>query len=212
MVDSQVMAFTVVAAVLTVSPGADTMLVVRNVLRGGRRDGIVTTFGICSGLFVHATLSALGVSMLLTHSATAFYLVKIAGACYLVWLGVQSLSSAVRGSEHPGTPADHATPGGITRRRCFLEGFLTNVLNPKVAVFYLALLPQFIGSTDPVFAKSLLLAAIHYVEGILWLVALSVLLDRARRFILKSVVRRWLDGICGAVLVALGARLALERQ
>jgi RhtB (resistance to homoserine/threonine) family protein len=212
MIDSQVVAFTVVAAALTVSPGADTLLVVRNVLRGGRRDGIVTTFGICSGLFVHATLSAVGVSMLLMHSATAFYLVKIAGAGYLAWLGLQSLANAVRGSLHPGASDGHATPGPVARRRCFLEGFLTNLLNPKVAVFYLALLPQFIGPTDPVFAKSLLLAAIHYAEGIVWLVGLSILLDRTRRFILKSVVRRWLDGICGAVLIGLGARLALERQ
>jgi RhtB (resistance to homoserine/threonine) family protein len=210
MVDSQVMAFTVVAALLTISPGADTMLVVRNVLRGGRRDGIVTTFGICSGLFVHATLSAVGVSVLLMHSATAFHLVKIAGACYLVWLGLQSLTSAVRGPQ-PG-PRGGATRTAGLWSQCFMEGFLTNVLNPKVAVFYLALLPQFIGPTDPVFTKSLLLAAIHYVQGIVWLVGLSVLLDRARRFILKPVVRRWLDGLCGMVLVGLGLRLAVERE
>src|SRR5881409_3401370 len=101
MLDSQVLAFTVVAALLTLSPGADTMLVVRNVLRGGRRDGVVTTFGICSGLFVHATLSAFGASILLMHSATAFHLVKLAGAGYLVWLGLYSLRSAVR------TPQGH---------------------------------------------------------------------------------------------------------
>jgi threonine/homoserine/homoserine lactone efflux protein len=97
MIDSQIVAFTCIAAVLTLTPGADTMLVVRNVLRGGRHHGMVTTCGICAGLFVHATLSALGVSVILMHSATAFHLVKGAGACYLVWLGVQSLRSAVRG-------------------------------------------------------------------------------------------------------------------
>jgi RhtB (resistance to homoserine/threonine) family protein len=210
MFDSQVMAFTLVAAILTVSPGADTMLVVRNVLRGGRRDGVMTTFGICSGLFVHATLSALGVSVLLMHSATAFQVVKVAGACYLVWLGLHSVVSAVRGPGHPGHPDLRTQP--IAPRRSFLEGFLTNLLNPKVAVFYLALLPQFIGPKDPVFAKSLLLAGIHYVEGIVWLVALSVLLDRARHVILRPAVRRWLDGLCGAVLVGLGVRLALERR
>ena len=100
MVDSQVVTFTCVAAVLTLTPGADTMLVVRNVLRGGRHDGMVTTCGICVGLFVHATLSALGVSVILMHSATAFHLVKGAGACYLVWLGVQSLWSAGCGVDH----------------------------------------------------------------------------------------------------------------
>jgi RhtB (resistance to homoserine/threonine) family protein len=212
MADSQVLAFTLAAAVLTMAPGADTMLVVRNVLRGGRRDGMVTTFGICAGLFVHATLSALGVSLLLLHSATAFHLIKLAGACYLVWLGLQSLRSAVRRPPGDGGLEAMVSPRRRAPRQCFLEGWLSNVLNPKTAVFYLAFLPQFIGPTEPVLAKSLLLASIHYVEGIVWLVALSILLDHTRRFILKSVVRRWLDGLCGVVLVGFGARLALERQ
>src|SRR5258706_3767928 len=92
---SQAIAFTVAAAALTIAPGPDTMLVIRNVLRGGRRDGVVTTFGICTGLFVHATLSALGVSMVLMRSATVFHLVKLAGAGYLMGLGLQSLRRAV---------------------------------------------------------------------------------------------------------------------
>ena len=100
MVDSQVIAFTLAAASLTLVPGANDMLVMRNVLRGGRRDGLLTACGICAGLFVHATLSACGVSMLLMHSATAFQLIKFAGAGYLVWLGVQSLRRAVRTPPH----------------------------------------------------------------------------------------------------------------
>jgi RhtB (resistance to homoserine/threonine) family protein len=210
--DSQVIAFTLAAAALTIAPGADTMLVIRNVLWGGRRDGVITTFGICSGLFVHATLSAFGVSMLLMHSATAFHLVKLAGAGYLVWLGLQSLRRAVR----PPPPADRlgavVPPHRSAPQQCFREGFLSNVLNPKTAVFYLAFLPQFIGPTEPVLIKSLLLAGIHYVEAILWLVALSIMLDHTRRFLLKSAVRRWLEGLCGAVLVGFGARLALEHR
>jgi RhtB (resistance to homoserine/threonine) family protein len=212
MVDSQVIAFTLVAAALTIVPGADTMLVVRNVLRGGRRDGVVTTFGICSGLFVHATLSALGVSMVLMYSATAFHVIKLAGACYLAWLGLQSLRNAVRAPHPQGNLEDFKPARPIRPRQCFLEGFLCNVLNPKVAVFYLAFLPQFIGPKDPVLVKSLLLAGIHYAEGILWLVALSIMLDHARRFLLKSAVRRWLDGLCGAVFVGLGVRLAAEQR
>ena len=188
------------------------MLVIRNVLRGGRRDGMVTALGICAGLFVHATLSALGVSMLLLHSATTFHLVKLAGACYLGWLGVQSLRRTVR-TPHP---PDHLEAVEPTRRRtpqpCFLEGLLSNVLNPNAVVFYLAFLPQFIGPTEPVLPKSLLLASIHYVEAIVWLATLSIMLDHMRRFLLKSAVRRWLDGLCGVVLVGFGIRLALARQ
>jgi threonine/homoserine/homoserine lactone efflux protein len=136
MVDAQVIAFTMVAAALTLTPGADTMLVVRNVLRGGRRDGVVTTMGICAGLFVHAALSALGVSIVLLHSATAFHVVKLAGAGYLVWLGLHSVMGAIRGGSPPAEVAHERRPGRVSRQRCFGEGLLSNVLNPKVAVFY----------------------------------------------------------------------------
>ena len=140
-----------------------------------------------------------------------FYQVKLAGAGYLVWLGLQSLRSAVR----PPSSPDCVEAVELTRRRapqhCFLEGLLSNVLNPNAVVFYLAFLPQFIGPTEPVLTKSLLLASIHYIEAILWLVALSTMLDYMRRFILRSAVRRWLDGLCGAVLVGFGVRLVLAR-
>ena len=211
MFDSQVLAFIVVAAALTVTPGADTMLVLRNVLQGSQRDGIITTFGICAGLFVHALLSGLGVSIILMHSATLFQIVKTVGACYLIWLGWQSL----RGTLRPAAKSDMALTKGSSARsskKCLLEGFLSNVLNPKVAVFYLAFLPQFIGPDDPVLAKSLLLAGIHYVMAILWLVSLSALLDHARAFIIRSAVRKWMEGICGFVLVGLGVKLVLEKQ
>jgi RhtB (resistance to homoserine/threonine) family protein len=210
MFDSQIVAFTAVAAALTVTPGADTMLVLRNVLRGTRKDGIITTFGICSGLFVHALLSAFGVSVILMHSATLFHAVKTVGACYLIWLGWQSVRSVARSSAD--SDLNMAESGqSHSLRKCLAEGFLSNVLNPKVAVFYLAFLPQFIGPEDPVIVKSLLLAGIHYLMGILWLVSLSAFLDITRRFIIKSAVRRWMDGVCGAVLVGLGVRLALEK-
>jgi len=210
--DAQVIAFTLAAAALTIAPGVDTMLVIRNVLRGGRRDGVVTTFGICSGFFVLATLSACGASILLMHSTTAFHVVKLAGAGYLGWLGLQSLRSAVRTPQASTTLEAGKPVRMIAARHCFVEGLLSNVLNPKAAVFYLAFLPQFIGPTEPVLAKSLLLAGIHYIEGILWLAALSIMLDQTRRFLLQSAMRRVLDGLCGIVLIGFGARLACARQ
>ena len=211
MIDSQIISFTLAAAVLTLIPGQDTMLVVRNVLRGGRGDGVITTFGICTGLFIHATLSALGVSIVLMRSATAFQVVKAAGACYLAWLGVRSLVEAVRG-RYPVDAEQAVTASVASPQRCFVEGLLSNVLNPKTAVFYLAFLPQFIRPTDPVLQKSLLLASIHYVEGIVWLAVVSVAVDRMRKLLTTPIVRRWLDGICGAVFVGFGVRLALQRQ
>jgi RhtB (resistance to homoserine/threonine) family protein len=208
--DQQVLAFTLVAALMTISPGADTFLVVRNSLRGGRRDGFLTVLGIVSGLYVHALLSAVGVSALLAHSATAFFVLKVAGAAYLAWLGIQSLRSGL-GRTPPATPRE-PDAARVPGTRSFREGLLTNLLNPKVIVFYLALLPQFISPGDAVLPKSLLLAAIHCLEGILWLGFVAWAVDRSRRFFLRPLLRRAMDALCGTVLVALGLRLALGQR
>jgi RhtB (resistance to homoserine/threonine) family protein len=210
LLDPQVVAFALVAALMTVSPGADTFLVVRNSLRGGRADGWATVAGICCGLFAHALLSALGVSAVLAHSAAAFTILKVAGACYLAWLGIQSLRAAARGA--PGdVPGDRA-PTRVPAARSFREGLVTNLLNPKVVVFYLALLPQFISPGDAVLAKSLLLTVIHFIEGVLWLGFVAWGVDRTRRHFLRPALRRWMDALCGTVLIALGARLALQQR
>lgn len=210
MFDSRLWAFTVVAFFLTITPGADTMLVLRNALRGGRADGFRTSVGVCSGLFVHATFSALGISIILARSATAFGVVKLVGAAYLVWLGVQSL----RRARHRGATVVVPEPGvrRVTVGRSFLEGFLNNILNPKVAIFYLAFLPQFIGPNDPVLAKSLLMAAIHNVMGLVWLGVVASVVDRSRHWIAGSALEQWLGRISGTILVALGIRLALEKR
>jgi RhtB (resistance to homoserine/threonine) family protein len=212
MFDLQLATFVVLAAALTLSPGADTLLVIRNVVARGRGAGIATAFGICCGLFVHATLSALGLSVLLTHSAWAYELLKMLGALYLLWLGLQSLARALRRDGASDSAAAIAAARLPLRARSFREGLLTNVLNPKVAVFYLAFLPQFIGVHDPVYAKSLLLAGIHAGMGLAWLVALAAALDRVRVLITRPRVKRLLEGVSGAVLVGLGARLALARN
>lgn len=209
MFDSQVLAFAVVAALMTMLPGADTLLVVRNSLRGGRHDGFLTVAGICSGLFVHALLSALGLSVVLAHSAAAFTAMKFAGACYLAWLGIQSIRSSLRGTA---TAMPDQAPASVSATRSFSEGFLTNLLNPKVVVFYLALLPQFIDPGDAVLVKSLLLATIHFGEGIFWLGGVAWLVDRSRQLFVRPVLRRWLDAVCGAFLIALGIRLALQHR
>lgn len=209
LLDPQVLTFALVAAVVTVSPGADTLLVVRNSLRGGRRDGILTATGIGCGLYIHALLSAIGVSAILAHSAQAFLALKVAGAAYLAWLGLQSLRAGIRGT--PAAIPEGAEPAAAPAVRCFREGLMTNLLNPKVIVFYLALLPQFLSPRDPVLAKSLLLAAIHFAETLAWLSIVAWAVDRSRRFFLRPALRRWTDSICGTVLVALGAKLALEQ-
>lgn len=207
MFDSSTLAFAAVALVLTVTPGADTMLVVRSVLARGRRAGLLTTSGINLGLFVHACVSGIGLSIILVQSATAFQAVKLVGAAYLVWLGFDSLRSAWRSRGQESGPE---MPAGRIRRRAFLEGLMTNVLNPKVAVFYLAFLPQFIEPGDPVLAKSLLLAGIHAGMGIVWLGLVTLLIGHLRAVIVGGTLQRRLEAVGGAILVALGLRLAVE--
>ena len=211
--DAQVVAFTIIAGLLTITPGADTMLVIRNVMARGQRAGLLTTVGACGGLFVHATLSALGLSLILVRSATAFEVVKMVGAGYLIWLGVQSLRQASRGAR---MEIVAVVDGGSRARpargwRSLVEGLLSNVLNPKVAIFYLAFLPQFMSPGDWVFGKSMLLAGIHWVEGILWLSMVSLFLGRMRSSIVQPRVKRAIEAITGAVLIAFGVRLAMEK-
>lgn len=215
MSDPHLLTFVGVAALLTISPGADTMLVMRNVLGRSQRAGLITTLGICMGLFVHATLSALGLSLILLQSAQVFEIVKLAGAGYLIFLGLQSIWQAMRHRQH--TPATITEDGSAHNdmhswQHSFFEGLLSNVLNPKPAVFYLAFLPQFIGPADPVLAKSLLLASIHFVMGIVWLTVLVVFFGKMKRIVTRASIRRKLEMASGAVLVALGVRLAFEHR
>lgn len=213
MLDNQVLAFTGIAAILTLTPGADTMLVMRSVFTRGQRAGLLTGLGICSGLFFHATLSALGLSLILVRSATAFEIVKLVGACYLIYLGGQSLWQALR---HGESKLSAVEASAIKQEKqwwqSFLEGLLTNVLNPKVAIFYLAFLPQFISPNDSVLAKSLLLAGIHFILGIIWLSLVTMFLSRMRALLTHPHVQRAIEATAGAVLIAFGARLAMERR
>jgi threonine/homoserine/homoserine lactone efflux protein len=211
--DPQLWAFLLVATLLAVTPGADTLLVARNALGRGRTAGLATIAGIAVGCFVHAALSAVGVSLILVRSAEAFHALKWGGAAYLIILGIQSIRGWWRADDvTPAAAAADRERAGSRRLRSFLEGLLTNVLNPKVGLFYLAFLPQFIRSGDPVLARSLLLGALHVGIGIGWLSLLSLSLVRIRPLVESRLWRARLEGASGAVLIALGVRLAAERR
>lgn len=217
MLHSQIFIFIGVATVLTITPGVDTMLVIRNVLARGRNAGFFTALGICLGLFFHATLSALGVSIILVRSATLFEIVKLLGACYLLFLGARSLRQTWRGDHQAGSKQETPVQQDVVRQhvnpwRSLREGWLSNVLNPKVAVFYLAFLPQFINPGDPVLAKSLLLAAIHFILGVAWLSLVTLFLGRIRAWITRPTVKRAMETITGGVLIAFGVRLVMEQR
>jgi threonine/homoserine/homoserine lactone efflux protein len=210
--DAQLVTGVLALALLTISPGADMALVAKVALRDGRRAAFLTTLGICSGLPLHATASALGIAALLAASTAAFTAAKLAGAAYLIWLGVQAFrhSSPAAGE---GAATDEV-PGGRAPSAAwsFAQGFLSNALNPKVALFYLAFLPQFMRPGDSVLARSLLFAGIHALQGVLWLTAYAYALNRLGRLFRRPSVRTWLERTSGAVLVALGVRLAFERR
>ena len=210
LLDPQLIAFTVVAGVVTIIPGADMALVAHSVLTRGRRAGYVTSVGVCTGLWVHAVASALGLSAILMTSAALFSAVKLAGALYLMALGVLSIRRALI----PDAGALGIAAMATTRdaRRAFSRGFLCNLLNPKVALFYLTLLPQFVRPGDNVLARSLLLAGVHVVIGLVWLVTYAYFLGRVSAALHRPRVRRALEGVTGALLIGLGGRLAWERR
>jgi len=220
-VDPRLVAFVGVAALLTILPGADMALVTRNVLALGRRRTMLTILGIGAGCLIHATASALGISAILATSATAYNVVKTVGAAYLIWLGIQSIRRHPEGAQRPrDLPSDvsgsprHRDDRSLAslRMTAFRQGFLTNVLNPKVAIFYLTFLPQFIAPGQPVLTRSLMLASIHIVMGLFWLTAYAWFIDRLGSVLTRPAVKAWLERVTGGLLVAIGARLAWERR
>ncbi|MFW5836930.1 MAG: LysE family translocator [Desulfovibrionaceae bacterium] len=207
MSEASLLAFVPLAALLTLTPGADTLLVVKNVLGRGPASGLVAALGICSGLFVHAAASALGLSVVLARSAEAYHLFKLAGAAYLVWLGLSALRRCWKDA---GRVEDAPAARPASRLASFREGFFSNVLNPKAAVFYLSILPHFIAPGDDVLAASCALAAIHGAMALLWLGALSLFLDRMGAWVSGPRFRRRMEAVSGGILALLGIGLALE--
>lgn len=200
MIDAQVWLFLSISVLLAVTPGADMALVMRNTLAGGLRGAWQTILGIESGVIVHAIASSAGLSVILARSATAFSVVKIAGAAYLVYLGVQSI-------RHAGAPLPKASAAQRGRSR-FIEGLLTDVLNPKVALFFLTFLPQFISPGEAVLRKSLLLAGIHIVISGIWLTLYAAFITGISGYLSRARVRQKLEAVTGGLLILVGVRLA----
>ena len=192
------LAFAVFAAVVTITPGADTLLVIRTAAVSGRRAGLAATAGIVLGCLVWAALSAIGVTAVLTASRLAFEVLRAAGVAYLVWLGI----AALRGSR--GRPV-------VARRASFRSGITTNLLNPKVGAFYLSVMPAFLPAGVPALAAALGLGAIHAAEGAIWLSGLALAVGRVRTVLTRPRVARTLERISGIVFIGFGVRLALER-
>ena len=196
--------FAVFAMVLTITPGLDTVLVLRTRVSSGRRAAYAAGAGICTGCLVWALASALGITAILAASEVAYAVLRITGAAYLCYLGVRMLWQARRSTVDSPEAPEHPRSAWAA----FRLGLTTNLANPKVGVFYLSVLPQFLPSNVNPLAGSMLLAGVHAAEGMLWFALLITAINRVRRTLTRPRVKQWLERATGAVLIGLGIRLA----
>ncbi len=204
--DDQLLTFVGISLAVALIPGPDMALVARNVLRHGRSAGFATSIGICTGILGWAIAAGLGVSALLATSATAFLVIKLAGAAYLIYLGITTLRA------HDASIAAGASGGsGLPWRRAWGQGLLSALLNPKLGVFFLTLLPQFVAPGEPAAERMLQLAVVFDLIGLVWLLTYSALLGAAGAALDRPGPRRFMRWLTGTILVGLGARVALDR-
>jgi threonine/homoserine/homoserine lactone efflux protein len=205
---SELLAFLGVAVLVIVTPGPDTAVTIRGTLLGGRRAGMLTAFGVVSGQACWTVAASAGLTAVLVASEPAFLAVKFAGAAYLVYLGVHALVAAFRGTE---TSVADATAPRLARASAFRQGLISDLSNPKMAAFFTSLLPQF-GTTaaGPSFWLMLGFGLLFCVLTWLWLALYAVALERLGETLRRPRVRRAIEAATGAVLVALGLRLAAE--
>ena len=196
--------FTLAAILIVLLPGPDTLVVVRNLVRGGRATAVRTVLGVLTGLTIWVLASALGLSAILSASHDAYLVLRIAGAVYLLWLGVQSLRS--RGALIEETPSRR---GGLVGTG-YTAGIATDLLNPKVGVFFVTFLPGFVPHGYSVGLVSLLLGVIFVVLTALYFAVLLAASGPVTRWIANARVRRLMDRVTGVILIGFGARLAIE--
>ena len=185
-------------------PGPDTMVIVRSIVRGGRRRGLATVLGIQTGLLLWITAAVLGLAALLRASEVAYTVLRVVGAAYLVWLGVQSFRA--RGSQPDGRTSGRSPLGGTG----YWAGLLSNVLNPKVGVFFVTFLPAFVPAHAAIVPTLVLFGAVFIALNLSYQLPLVLLAERVTRFVSRAKVRRVMDVVAGTVLVGFGIRLATE--
>ena len=195
-------AFVPVAALLSLAPGPATALVVRNAARGGRRHALLTTVGNSVGVLAWGLFAAAGIAAIVAASAELFTVMKLAGAALLIYLGIQSLRSR----------AELPTAKPIEQRSALRGGLVTSIANPKLAVFFVALFPQFVPKGAPVLPSALVMACTIVAFDLIWYSVLAYLVARARRAFVEGPWLKRCERVTGAVLVGLGVRLALERR
>jgi threonine/homoserine/homoserine lactone efflux protein len=209
MTDHSLLAYTGIVALLVLTPGPNAALILRTAGFRGRAAGFSNLAGIVSGFYFHALCSALGLSLILLRSANLYTAVKLIGAAYLVYLGIKTLRQAFAADGVAMAPSAQERAAANGMWNAYLEGLLTNVLNPKVALFYLSLLPQFIQDPESVLTQSLLLASIHAVLASLWFSLLTLLFGKFGNYVGNSGLKRKLQAATGAAFIGLGIKIAM---
>lgn len=210
---SAIAAFSVAAALLTITPGLDTALVLRTATVEGGGAAMKAGAGVVSGVLAWGLLASVGLGAVLTVSEIGYRILQYVGAAYLVWLGAQMVRAALRPAA-PDSAADAALPEPPAARSAgwFVRGLMTNLLNPKVGVFYISFLPQFIPQDAPVVAFSVGLAGIHATMGLIWFAAITAATRPLAKLVRNRAFTRGIDGVTGSVLIAFGVRLAFDQR
>jgi threonine/homoserine/homoserine lactone efflux protein len=208
-VSGELPAFVALAVVVIVTPGPDTALTVRNTISGGRRAGVGTAVGVSTGLTIWTLAAAAGVAALLA-SEPAFLALKYAGAAYLIYLGLHTLVGALTSRPQVATPLFRRSP--LSPAAALRQGLLNDLANPKIAVFFSSLLPQFAPTHGPAFPTMLALGLVFCAMTFVWLCLYATAVDKLSALLKRTAVRRAIDAVMGTVLLALGGRLALERR
>lgn len=201
----QITTFTVVALLLVVSPGPNGLLIAKTVPISGKGAGFSNIAGFVTAFYLHGTLSILGISVILTKSAEAFFIVKMLGAIYLIWIGLKALLSAFQNTES--NRPEVSLKSKKTLYSSYLEGFLTNALNPKVSMFYLAAFPQFIPLGESAITYSFMLVSIHAFLNIIWFGLMVSLLLRLKSIASQSFFKKLLKSVTGIIFIGLGVKL-----
>lgn len=212
---TQVLGFIFIALLLVISPGPNGLLIAKTVPTSGKKAGFANIAGFVGAFIVHGLLSIFGLSVLLTNSADAFFIVKVLGALYLSWVGIKSLISAFKHKENiiPETTQSKNKTSGKTLLKAFIEGLLTNGLNPKVSMFYLAAFPQFIPVGEHSVMHAIMLVSTHALINVIWFSIMVILFAKLTTAAKNENFQRILKGVTGVIFVGFGAKLlALENK
>lgn len=204
--------FLAMCILLIILPGPDTAIATKNTLTVGKKGGLQTILGSCCGLLIHTLAAVIGLSAIIVKSAYVFAILKYVGAVYLCYLGVKTLWAlrAIR-TQSPVVNDDTQIEHKYAHQSCFKQGFLTNITNPKVAVFFLTFLPQFVDGTSSTFLPFLMMGLMYAALTGLWFVFYVYLLDKISAFMKKPTTKAVIEGLTGAVLIGFGIKLALEK-